>query len=133
MEKQKETVKPTLIIKQPEYSIGVNGRPCLLYTCNDGREYVSSELAAIIGIGRDMLSKRCGTYGWWSEKVFQTPDLAKMEKVAATRARKLQEVAANDGGNAEWAKMGKTLRNQALQRLPRPGIYERSMEVGHGR
>jgi len=128
MEQPQKKQKPTRIIEAPRYVIGVNNRPCLLYSCDDGNEYVSTELAAIIGIGRDMLSKRCHSYGWNSPQVFQAPDLTRIEKIAAIRARKRMEVMENNGGNAEWMKLGKEKRDHNLKRMPRPGIFERQME-----
>jgi hypothetical protein len=131
--------KPTRIIsvRKKDNNYGTRGAQRVwIIRCDDGQEYMSHELAELVGIPMRTLCQRLAKFEIYEEAIFYPHAEMKVWKSAKAKARRearrAEELASRDPktmvnkGSLEWQQMPDTPRDANLYSMRKPTKYDRA-------
>lgn len=79
---------PTRIIREPErVGTGLQGGPALILSCDNGVDYTTAALGAVLGISPECVRMRLQKEGWQSRHIFLPPGAYKSEMMKKAHRR----------------------------------------------
>lgn len=112
---------PIRIVKEPYRGHAPGyGNMVKLYLCDDGKIYTIYALAEMCKVSPQTLFQRIRIYGWMSELILKpkaTPGLNLEGKSFVNNN--------GDSGNEAWEALSTKTRNRNLEKISKPGIFER--------
>jgi len=132
-------MKPTRIIsvRKKDNNYGTRGTQRVwVIRCDDGQEYMSQELAELIGVPMRTLCQRLAKFEIYEEAIFYHHAELKAWKAAKAKARReakrADELANRDPraranrGSLEWQQLSDTPRDANLKLIRKPTKYDRA-------